>query len=541
MNTIKLVSALCGAGKSWSLQQWIISNPDQKIIISVPTIALSNQYFNSLSTSLDIHSVYLINSESKKTNINKLNLNSSENYIDSELNVKASILATIDLVNIHKKGVLIISQQAFETLPLFNLISEWTIAIDEMFDLYKIKQLTIPFFIHTLLKYIKIDPSFDNDGVYKLIPKTNKSISKFLNIPNDDALSLIKDIIIDLDNKDDIFVNKTNWDNTINKIFDKGSKPISLEFITCKSPEKYSHFKDVIFLGAHLEYCPVFKYWNTYYNIETEQFSNIYNKIPSKFHTNGDLVNIYYIFDGNYTKALRNTKILGTMSIGQMMHTIFETFFEDEKQFLYVTNSDDTKYIKNAFPLNVKSHGMNSYDHFSNFGFNCSLNRSRVVNYIIESLNFISKEDLSDWELYNVCYQGACRTSIRTVETKTPVNILVTCKSIADGFTIDFPDCKIEKLECTLFNSDNLKTLRENEEKSKQHKLDKINNRKHKKKLTDAINKDKLQIKHDKRLAKMKELLDKGLTINVVKNKMGIKLLPTHIQKWFDETIKTLK
>ena len=438
---INVVSAPCGAGKTFAICKKIAEDVDGKYLIVVPTLKLSEQY----QKALEKENVEFINS-----------VNSSKNPGES---VSARIQKKIkDFNDNGLGGAVIITQAALNSQKFIPNKGRWNLILDEIPGIDNVHQYVVPYNHKFITNFIEIDSDFEDENPSKL-KLIDKPTNELLSRANDEFDGKIKKLVADMHNNGhESFVNKANWkkivednevtpDHLTNPSYENEKNTITI--VTMLSPKIIEEFKSVTIMGANFEYSMLFKWWGEYYGIAFYHDNSILNSLRFRSHTNGDRLKIFYLMESNFSKTQRNKiteeiidNIECPIGLGDKLAKMAISILKDG--FIYAVNNDfDNVELKNAGEkIAVISHGMNEYDDYNKAYFGAALNKKPAHNRILNDLGF-DNQYIKSAHIVEVAYQFLMRSSLRKHECHDDVIFVVNDEYTARAIAELFPGCSV--------------------------------------------------------------------------------------------------
>ena len=436
-----------GAGKTHSLLGHIKTNlyksqfTPQKYIIAAPSINLDIQIHNDLIDA-GIPNVHRITS-------------------DLTTNVSKTITKKIQEINQTDSGVMVITHKSLANIPFFQDKNEWTCVIDEIPSVESWHEMQFPYSHDSLTKYVEIDCEIP-PHLYKLKLVNKKEALKFVDLEHDAQHATYKQLIIDLCEEHDVFVDKTQWDKIVIKNEVTPDAEVDLTFgnqqntlygLTMQNARICAGFKECIVMGSQFEESLLYAWWSEHKNINFAPFAPIQDNLRYTQYENGSRLTIKYIMEGNHSKYKRDKDIMvgdKSMKFHEHCNEIATKEFNNE-QFLAVANNDivDESMPINSIRMPVICHGMNCYQHLHNIYFGVALNYKPWQLRMLEALGW-SRDFLIRAHAHEVAHQCIMRTSMRDPNATEPVKVVVADKATAEAIARLFPGCKIGPVDGVL-------------------------------------------------------------------------------------------
>jgi len=112
------------------------------------------------------------------------------------------------------------------------------------------------------------------------------------------------------------------------------------------------------------------------------------------------------------------------------------------REFIYMTNNDDSREFPNGKKAPVISHGINDFDHIDNIYFSPALNNQPKHSSMLTDLGF-DDVFIKRAKFYEVAHQAIMRTSLRRPDCIRAVTAIVSDKSTAEALARQFNGCHI--------------------------------------------------------------------------------------------------
>ncbi len=410
-STIKIVSAACGAGKSYALRKEIKKNQQQhNHLIVLPSLALVNQFYSDLK----FDGLSLVEKITSDTNPKK---------------VKSTIVKYLSDC-LDSSHVLIITWVAFDDLPFFKRKGNWRIFIDELPQVDSIFSVDISKNKQFITDFVELGKTINSNIATVAIKPNCYSKLKKANESTDDGYKNFKPLYrAFLSDNRDVFVDITQWNAVINKQ-KAGTKSGSLTFLAMLNPKQFSK---TTLLAANIEHSLIYLWFLRFHKVKFVESKSITDALRFTEHSEetGNRVKLYYFLeDRKYSKYCRDSTLEVGKKVGNKMDELAVSFFR-ESDFLYVTNNDYSSTLldrtKQAKKIPVKSHGLNTYQDYTNIYFNLALNNTPQHTILLGCLGF-TEDEIKTANTYETVYQCVMRTSLRDNQSNSTVNIIVPDK-----------------------------------------------------------------------------------------------------------------
>jgi hypothetical protein len=446
---IEFVSAICGSGKTYQLQQYVKNHSFEKIIIAVPSIILANEYAIAFT----------------ELGVDYKNINS-----ENSDNVAAKIINEIQEINRKTCGVLVVTHYALNNIPYFQDKNDWICFHDEIPSIESYHELTVPKTFKSLTDQLTVEVIKNSDItnlLYKVSLKDIKVSQKYYDDHKaafDQKVALDMPIIEELLKDNEVFTDRKSWDKVVvNRDITKdsevntefGNESNKLFFISLVTPKNLLGFKSVVIIGANFKNSMLFKSWFEKYNIRFKVFSEIQDKLRNTKHENGKYLSIIYQIDSNWSKYQRNKKLDAGIVINNVMCNTVQQVIDQRTlkfidfsgvKFLSVENKDvvESALADSTTKIPVISHGLNKYSDYCGIHFAAALNRSPKHISMLNALGFDSSY-LTRSSAHETAYQAIMRTALRNPDNTHAVYVIVPDLASAEAIAVQFPGCSVSK------------------------------------------------------------------------------------------------
>ena len=449
--TIHYVDAPCSGGKTHSAIQYVKrAHKLKKIVITVPTLALADQYTRECKK----HHIP-VQCISSKTPIKMEDRGVQKKKDDQPVDdnserksVKEQIIKTVKALNSNKSksSVLIITQVSFEQLPknLFN--DSWTVIVDEIPNVDEYHSLTVPHNYRMLTDIVEVTDTLKST-LYQLGIKDTKKANSLIKEEQDDIDDLYKPVVQHLLDGDQVLIDAGSWKRVVNKmpeeeeIYSFGKN--TFHFLFLKTPLLYTQFGTVIIMGANFKYSMLYNLWSTYFNVNFVENTGITKKLRYSVHPNGERLSITYLQENDYSRYQAQLIDKETGEYGAVANIrLAERILGSYDVICALNTKDEILRPRCWFPVPIKSQGLNNYMGFNKIYFGAALNRQPKHSIMLKDYGF-SNEIIADSFQNENAYQIICRTSIRDINSDEPVMVVVQDKRSADYIARCFPGCTI--------------------------------------------------------------------------------------------------
>ena len=327
--------------------------------------------------------------------------------------------------------VLVVTWQAFVGLPYFPEEKHFQVIIDEIPQLDKFYPIRLlPQNVSYISEWVDI-ASFENESVGVVAPRDRKKLQRYLEKQSDDVKEVFVDFLKDVASPNKgVFVDLRSWNRVIeNRKKGKTDKENAVYFIALLRPR---FLYNSIMLGANFENSLLYYWFQKRYGIQFQEFKDISQRLRPVETGNRD-IEICFFVDGFFSKSKARKSLGEEGTLIEIMDEAAVSYFGDE-EFLYVANNDRSSPILEAAPkgrrISVCCHGLNCYDRYHNIYFSAALNRQPQHFKMLENLGFDAGH-VHSATAHEVAYQASMRLSLRRLDSREPVKILVPDKYTA--------------------------------------------------------------------------------------------------------------
>ena len=409
---IQYVNAVCGAGKTTALIEYVKNNPSEFFIFTAETKLLCDQ----------------ISFDFKKHGITPVICH--RDVLDQHQSVLQYLMKALN----DKERVIVCTKASLGQLPfvpcsgMYNLIED---EIPTVFDYHKISKPAshthyMPLFKTTSYAWSSIDTC-----VMELSGHTN-TLSTIFNhgSAQQDAVALnVYSVWWQCRSSAwDVITKKQYWDEFST---DPAAPLVALSVM---KPDFYMQFKSVTISGANFDSSLLYTWWkHRHPGIEWVEHP-ITQKITHRNNHNNlkNRVNIKFLQSHDVSKT-QFGKITDGKTLIQKYADQVCAAFEGEK-FLFVANNayENIQLPENGVRINVKAHGINKYQHITNIAFLPALNLEPMAVGIMTSIGLTDPMRKAAIGI-ETAYQSVMRTALRDRQSNEVINIIVGDKATADG------------------------------------------------------------------------------------------------------------
>ncbi len=404
------VSAPCGSGKSWAACQFIAGKRYQNFVYVAPTVRLLKE----IEERLQQHGVPT-----------DLITNETHTFV---------LQSIVEYLKGTRGGigrVLLITHQAYFQLPYFYRREDWQVIIDEVPQVDEFESYRLPRTGRLLTRYLAPCQTLKDSALYRLVPKDQGQLKRYLKGPRDDGEEAVRGVFMDaLSPMKDVFITRKSW-AALNAAGTTADVQVPI-----LSMLNGAAFKGTVLLGAELEHSLLSRHLQNL-GVEFKPHKEIrrrlrYTNYPDQLGKR--LMVEYYIKDRSYSKSLRDSKGPDGRTVGASMDdALTEAVGSDP--FLLVCNKDyrgRLRHLKGCKPILTISHGLNAYEDATTLVFMAALNRKPDAIRMLAALG-LSMESIRRSTVYEILHQAVMRTNLRVAVSTKPVRVIVP-----DRFSSDF-------------------------------------------------------------------------------------------------------
>jgi hypothetical protein len=359
-----------------------------------------------------------------------------------------------DIINATRSGntkpgsILFITHEAFMRLPYIENRGDWHLLFDEVPTVDVCEQLAIPETHEMITGSLRLDPFDARYGIMTTEENATSSLAKMARNPRGDEIwerfgGLARRILSEYW---DVFSLQCSYQGLVS-----GSQSVrSLVTHSTLKPSVFAGFKQVILASALFKESTLYKLWRAQgveFRPVDDQMSG---SLRYRLHENGGLITIRYAVDGNWSKTLRDKRIIyegRETTIRELLPTLVGAALGEE-HFAWMGNndiSDDYFGSLAATRLPNSPHGLNGYQHFHHVVVHSALNAPPAHFQFMETRD-IPDEELRTANYRSAVYQAAMRISIRNPEDLTHKSITVMDSTTAHWLAELFPGSHVEIL-----------------------------------------------------------------------------------------------
>ena len=352
-------------------------------------------------------------------------------------------------VNNAKPGsILFITHEAFMRLPYIENRGEWHIIFDEIPTVDVCEQFAIPETHEIITDALRFDPHDARYGRLTVNREAAVPLSTIARNVHGDEIwgrfgSLARHVLSD---HWDVFALQSSYHELIS-----GHRPSrKLETHSVLKPSVLTGFKQVIIASALFKETSLYKLWHAQGMDFQPVDIHLTESLRYQRHENGPVVSIRYVTEEDWSKTLRDKRILFEgleTSLREILPTLVGAEL-GERHFAWMGNNDirdDYFGSLAATRLPNSPHGLNGYQHLHHVVVYSALNAPPSHFQFMETRG-IPTEELRTANYRTAVYQAAMRISIRNPEDTTPKSIMVMDSATAHWLAELFPGSRVESL-----------------------------------------------------------------------------------------------
>lgn len=423
---IYTVDALAGSGKTKEAISYSLSQAElgAKIALVQPSTALIDQ----TQRNLEKHNA-------SGVQIRKLHSDCVNGQVKDKIQ---------DHLRAAARGVgeiLLITQQSFLSLPYWHNAKDWVIIIDEIPQCQSSWSANLPVNHSAFTSHVVLQDPANNHAMLSTKQGSEAEIQRMAECRfNDDQDRIYQNVCDKLHNHTiwDTYAEVSSWHKVVN-----GDEMGQHSLITYSllRPLSFAKYKSVTIMGAMITESVLYKLWSK--QVEFVKHEAISAKLSSQPHANGHLLTIKYMFENDWSKTFRDSKVDG-QSIQATVKAKIEELM-DGKLYIYATNNDDKTGLNFGIRAPNVCHGLNTYHTVHNAVFMSALN-SRYADFGFMKANGVSPDELKQAQSHQVMYQTIMRTSLRVAGDGSPKTVIVMDRRSADYLQRYFPNCTVEAI-----------------------------------------------------------------------------------------------
>lgn len=416
---INYISALCGAGKTYTLCQNIRdNNRNKRTIIAVPSIDLANQYKDTLKE-LFINEDYRYHIITSDTSTINGPISSSYEHIK----------------HMGLGDVLVITHACFDGINIMPIKKgNFDLYIDEIIPVYNEVNINISDNYKMITDYIT-HQSNQIDNTYILTPVDNCSdkLKSYIQNKNADEINALLTNLTNIicDDKITTYVDSNEYDKLI-----KGEYNNSIAFIGIREPSYFEGWNSTTVMSANFESSEMYKSWSNHVNFIDVTPS----QINTPYHMNGRGIEITYFSEGNISKSNIDKNNI-------VIQNFLNVIGSSNDKYLAVFNKDNNFNLNtNIHTISVINHGMNSYQDYTHMLFLAAFNPAPMVSNLYATLG-IDIDTLREARIKQYAYQFFLRGSKRDKTNQGNAYWYVSDKPTADYISALFPNSLVKKTD----------------------------------------------------------------------------------------------
>jgi hypothetical protein len=420
------VDALAGMGKTNAVIAYALSESStgSKVAIIQPSIDLLDQTYAAIQSA----------------NINKVNVSKYHSHSIDE-SVKGSVTNHLATATPDVGEILLTTQQTFFAMKSWYNSSDWDIIFDEIPQVFTewVKKLDINF--ATLTDNLVLANTKDNYAEISINPKNEDIINRIADcITGDEQDKLYQEIALRL-------VNKDTWHTVIHvpsfeKVKSGNSNGVnSIQTYSLMKPESLMKYKSVTVIGSMFTKSIMYLLWKE--KVTFKEHTIISNYLLSKTHQNGHLLTVKYLYEINWSKAVKD-QILDGYTVYKQAKLMVKKLMMGMK-FIYAANVSDEMGIPFGIRIRNTCNGLNEHRGIHNAVFASALNSSGASLGYMKSKN-VSASEMEEAQYLATMYRLVTRTSLRDQTDTSHKTVIVMDKRAADFLSSIFTGCTVEHI-----------------------------------------------------------------------------------------------
>ncbi len=439
MTLIQYLCAICGAGKTKAMARYAktLARNGEKVLIVQKTIKLIN------ATVCDA--------------IGAAPFSVTTFHCDNSGSGNVSVRVSQHFTNAGPGGeIVVITHETFAHMPYFEGKEKWHVIVDEVPQIDDTECFNLSE-THSIISE-RLTPAEFNENWYRL--EGNDGIEALAKNPNRDFLwDQLKGPARKIASDHwDVYALRKNYEALIGGESVDGEEAGKIEFFSAMRPSIFDGFKSVIIAGANFKKSMLYKVWSAK-GVEFKPLppflkKHLRDEFRAGTHENGDRLKIYYAYNSNWSKHLRDQPT--ALTTGEMVErktNIIRVIGElmGDEEFAFIANNDwlkgDFVSWKKAIRMSGSPHGDNSYMGLHNIAILSALNPTPNRGSFLKEVLGLGSEDIRESLYHDPVYQALCRISIRNPDDPTPKRVVVMDHAMAIWIRDMFPGSEIMKLD----------------------------------------------------------------------------------------------
>ncbi|WP_238182826.1 hypothetical protein, partial [Methylobacterium trifolii] len=420
MSTIYYINALAGAGKTFAMYRHAhaLAADGEGVLIVLPTVKLIGEVAADLRSLSPVVAIDVIHTGVAES-------------------VVRSVLAAL-FQGPQKGRILIITWAAILRLPFFPNKAAWHVFIDEVPQVYSSVTAIVPETHKFLTGHVDMRPKGprygriavrSRAGLKKLAQTDDEVLAKTLGTMARDLLSPNLSGYADLSAYDALVSGR--------------GKKLTLFFLL--RPRMLYGFKRVTMLGANFLSSLLYLLWSDE-GVHFIEDTSLGAQLRYHEHGNGNLVQIRYAVEGQWSKTLRDKE---DRRLLRAIAASAATWMAGEP-FAYIANKDvmDLGLFEEpqAHPLPQVSHGLNSFSQLHNV-VHLSARLPPPEQYGFLAWRGADPKAIRRAVHEEAIYQTVLRISIRDLASRSVKKVVVPDRSSADYLQALLPGSTVQKLD----------------------------------------------------------------------------------------------
>ncbi|WP_294531889.1 hypothetical protein [uncultured Rhodoblastus sp.] len=439
MTLIQYLCAICGAGKTRALALYAknLAGNGEKVLLVQKTIKLINA---------------TVRDEIGTPRFPVTIFHCDDNGIG---NVSVRLLDHFK--NAGSGGEIVVTtHETFSNMSYFEGKAIWHLIVDEIPQIDDMKCFNLSE-THSILSE-RVTPVVFNENWYHL--QENDGLEALAKNPNRDSLwEQLKGTVRKISSDHwDVYATRKSYDALIAGESVDGEDFGKIEFFSAMRPSIFDGFKSVIIAGANFKNSMLYKVWAAKEVPFMRMPPFLKKLLRAEFragtHENGDRLKIYYAYNSNWSKYLRDqSTALTTGEIVERKANIIRVIGEmmGAEEFTFMANKDWAGGAfaswKKAIRMSGSPHGDNSFMGLHNIAVLSALNPTPDRGSFLKEVLGLGNDDIREVLYHEPVYQALCRISIRNPGDMTPKRVVVMDYAMAIWIRDMFPGSEVMKLD----------------------------------------------------------------------------------------------
>jgi hypothetical protein len=418
MRIVKTCSAPCGSGKTFQIASLMCTQAQQgnNTLLVQPTKELIRKTIRDE-----------INKHYDAPLIKEFHEDAVGKHVAQKL---AEYLANPE----DRPQIVIATQQVLSMLPYFPTASSWELIFDELPQVDRDAVHNVPDTHRYLTDYVSVR---QYDSIYSEVIVEDKTALQHHVRTNDDLLKELRETAgILLNTHYRSFVHSESYANLVSGMTSQ------LSVHSLLMPTVIAGYPSVLLSGANFEDSGVRFLWEKA-GVKFVEDTSVTTKLRYRTHPNGDLVDVYYATERDWTRALSDVESAGLINLERLRYAAVKTL---SPPYLWQANVRVPDKFLPGQRLPNSPHGLNMFGSIHQIGFFSALNKSPA------HANFLKHHGLTEQEIARMgtcsaMYQSIMRTSLRDPNNSDRKVVVVPDRRAADFIAEKLPGATIHKLD----------------------------------------------------------------------------------------------